>query len=169
MNSNSLLKTSCKHISSVTFQSISRQYVSRATSSVPSSKAKFNYRPQDNLSILRGPCDQPLSELTLIQKWNQVVSENEHLNALICRNEPPSQTKSNEGCLRWTFGQMNDQINLLSYGLYKLGIRKGDRVASWLGNQSHNPVLMWACAKLGAIFTALNPGRELDSVRKSKI
>ncbi|KAI2906980.1 hypothetical protein CBS147371_10897 [Aspergillus niger] len=57
-----------------------------------------------------------------------------------------------------TYGELHAQSDAFALGLIELGIRAGDRVALSLGNGIEYAVIAYACFKLGAILTPLNPG-----------
>lgn len=51
-------------------------------------------------------------------------------------------------CIRWTFAEMDKEVDRLARGLLAMGLRKGDRVAVYLGNGSSYALLQWATAKV---------------------
>lgn len=55
-----------------------------------------------------------------------------------------------------TVGEVNDRARRLAAGLYELGVRPGDRVASMMPNRDEAVDLFLACAVLGAIQVPLN-------------
>lgn len=57
---------------------------------------------------------------------------------------------------RLTYSQLNKRVNRLANGLTRIGIRKGMRVAVFLKNGNEILEVMFACAKIGAIFVPLN-------------
>lgn len=68
---------------------------------------------------------------------------------------------------RWTYEEFNERVNRFANSLSDLGVRKGDRVATVLYNGSEMAVAVYACAKLGAVFTPLNfrlPGGEIEYI-----
>lgn len=56
----------------------------------------------------------------------------------------------------WTYEQLNERANALAHFLKKKNIEKGDRIALISPNHISYFDLMFACAKLGAIFVPLN-------------
>jgi acyl-CoA synthetase (AMP-forming)/AMP-acid ligase II len=94
------------------------------------------------------------------------VADHADRPALIVRHEPSNQhdlgsslssTASSEECIRWTYTQMNDHIRQLVAGMKKIGIKKGDRVAVLMMNNSAMACLQIATSILGAILVTLNP------------
>ncbi|THE64014.1 long-chain-fatty-acid--CoA ligase [Salinadaptatus halalkaliphilus] len=57
---------------------------------------------------------------------------------------------------RWTYAEFDERVNRLANALADLGVEKGDRVATLLFNGSEMALAVYACAKLGAVFTPLN-------------
>jgi len=55
-----------------------------------------------------------------------------------------------------TYSQLNSRINRLANGLMQLGVQKGTRVAVFLTNGTEILEVMFACAKIGAIFVPVN-------------
>jgi fatty-acyl-CoA synthase len=60
------------------------------------------------------------------------------------------------GSRRLTFGQLRQQIEQCAAGLYKHGIRKGDRIGLIMPNWAEFPITYWAAARLGAVLVPLN-------------
>ncbi|RDI43233.1 fatty acid--CoA ligase [Falsibacillus pallidus] len=57
---------------------------------------------------------------------------------------------------RWTFQQWNEDVNRTANALMDNGVRKGDRVSTFLCNGSELAILYFACAKIGAIVNPIN-------------
>ncbi|HYZ93552.1 MAG TPA: AMP-binding protein [Actinomycetota bacterium] len=55
-----------------------------------------------------------------------------------------------------TFAEMQDRAERLAAGLTKLGVTKGDRVATILPNRIEHVELIFACARIGAIHVPVN-------------
>ncbi|WP_339103416.1 fatty acid--CoA ligase [Haloterrigena salinisoli] len=68
---------------------------------------------------------------------------------------------------RWTYAEFDERVNRLANTLADRGIEKGDRVATVLYNGSEMALTVYACAKLGAVFTPLNfrlPSGEIEYI-----
>ncbi|WP_435180676.1 long-chain-fatty-acid--CoA ligase [Halorussus sp. AFM4] len=65
---------------------------------------------------------------------------------------------------RWTYAEFDERVNRFANALADLGVGKGDRVATVLYNGSEMAVTVYACAKLGAVFTPLNYRLSADEV-----
>ncbi len=71
---------------------------------------------------------------------------------------------------RYTFGELNDRVNRLANALLKLGIQKGDRVATLMVNCNQCVEIYFAVAKIGGIYVPLNfraKGNELTYMLNS--
>ncbi|MFC4909082.1 AMP-binding protein [Actinomadura gamaensis] len=70
---------------------------------------------------------------------------------------------------RWTYTQLNDEVNAVARGLAALGVGKGDRVGIWAPNVAEWVFVQYATAKIGAILVNINPAyrtHELEFVLK---
>lgn len=58
---------------------------------------------------------------------------------------------------RFTYREFNGRVNRLAHALLRLGLQKGDKVASILGNCLELLELYWAAAKTGLVVVPLSP------------
>jgi len=58
---------------------------------------------------------------------------------------------------RWTYRELNDDVDALARGLVAAGIGKGDRVGIWAPNCAEWTLVQYATAKVGAILVNINP------------
>lgn len=140
-----------------------------STSSLHTYGREPNKRDEEGrlLSRVSGPHKEPLSEATLAQFWQDRVRKHGDRPALIVRHEPSNHhdlhnisingKASDDSCIRWKFGQMDEHIRKLVRGMRSLGVRKGDRVAVLMMNSSNMASLQFATAFIGAILVTLNP------------
>ncbi|KAK3826652.1 MAG: acyl-CoA synthetase [Linnemannia elongata] len=91
---------------------------------------------------------RPLSESTLGQFWDDNISKHGDRLGLVVKHEED---------LHWTFRQFGEEVDRLCRGLYDSGLRKGDRLAVWMPNNSGWATLQYATAKSGIILVTLNP------------
>jgi long-chain acyl-CoA synthetase len=57
----------------------------------------------------------------------------------------------------FTYKQLDELTSNIAANLqWKFGVEKGDRVATIIGNRHHFPLIVYACAKLGAIMVPVN-------------
>ena len=58
---------------------------------------------------------------------------------------------------RWTYAELDRDVNALARGLMGAGIEKGDRVGVWAPNCAEWTIAQYATAKVGAILVNVNP------------
>ncbi|WP_426565644.1 AMP-binding protein [Angustibacter sp. McL0619] len=58
---------------------------------------------------------------------------------------------------RWTYSELDVEVDELALGLLELGVRKGERVGIWSPNCAEWVLLQYATAKVGAILVNVNP------------
>lgn len=68
----------------------------------------------------------------------------------------PNRMALVQGNQRYTYAQLNEEVNRVASSLQKLGVGKQDRVLLMLKNRLETVILYWAVQKLGAIFTPIN-------------
>ncbi len=65
-----------------------------------------------------------------------------------------------------TFGMLQHEVNRLANALKSLGVKRGDRVAIYMGMTPELPIAMLACAKIGAPHSVVFGGFSADSLRE---
>ncbi len=104
--------------------------------------------PNPSLSYFHGVAHEPLIGRTL----------GDHLE-LMCAQAPERDAvvsvKQNK---RLSYRKFKEAVDLLSRGLLKLGIERGDRVGIWSTNNWQWLVVTFAVARIGAILVNINPG-----------
>ncbi|KAG0285895.1 Fatty-acid-CoA ligase [Linnemannia gamsii] len=105
---------------------------------------------QDPLAFVQGEAinARPISEDTLGQYWDNIISKHGDRLGLVVKHEND---------LHWTYRQFGEEVDRLCRGLYDSGLRKGDRLAVWMPNNSGWATLQHATAKSGIILVTLNP------------
>jgi fatty-acyl-CoA synthase len=93
-----------------------------------------------------GPVDTPLLDETIGANFERTASKHPDIEALV-----------ELGGARWTYAQLNDEIDRLARALLASGIQRGDRVGIWSPNCPEWTILQYATAKVGAILVAINP------------
>lgn len=101
---------------------------------------------KQKLSLLHGPVDPPLVDLTLGELL-----------------ELQTYQHGNQECIvipwtgaRWTYNELNSQSSALAQALLDMGISVGDRVGIMAGNCEQYAAVFFAVAKIGAILVILN-------------
>lgn len=118
-----------------------------STSSSPQSLTEVLPQPErQNLSILHGPTDPPLVDLTLGELLNLQCL---HYGTRECLVIPWTGA-------RWTYNELNHQSSLLAAALLDLGIGVGDRVGVMAGNCEQYAAVFFAATRIGAILVILN-------------
>lgn len=104
-------------------------------------------REVENQSYDGGPTALPIIEETIGANFERTVTAHPDIEALV---DVAQGT-------RWTYRELNDEIDLVARGLMGYGIGKGDRVGIWSPNRSEWTVVQYASAKIGAILVNVNP------------
>ncbi len=63
-----------------------------------------------------------------------------------------------------SFRELDGLVNSFANALLKLGVRKGDRVALFMTNRPEYIIGVYATARIGAVFTPMNPTYKEDEV-----
>jgi len=98
-------------------------------------------------SYASGASSTPLLGETIGASLERTVSRFADAEALVSRHQG----------LRFTYGQLNEAVDLLARGLLAAGIEKGDRVGMWSPNNAEWVAVQYATAKVGAILVTINP------------
>jgi acetyl-CoA synthetase len=118
------------------------------------------------------------AELHWFKKWDRVLEWNcpwakwfvgAQINiSYNCVDRHVSTWRKNKAALIWesepgevrtlTYQQLHTEVQKFANVLKSLGVRKGDRVAIYMGMTPELPVAMLACARLGAIHTVVFGG-----------
>jgi fatty-acyl-CoA synthase len=94
-----------------------------------------------------GPAGTAILEETIGENLERTVRANPDTEALV----------DVAADRRWTYGELNDEIDLIARGLMALGIEKGERVGIWAPNCAEWTIAQYATAKIGAILVNINP------------
>ena len=102
--------------------------------------------PAANLSLVRGVSTPALLDITLGELCELQAKRNPDRVAVVV-------AWSNA---RLTFRDMNERSKELAKGLLKVGVRRGDRVAIFSGDDERFIVLFFAAARIGACLVIFN-------------
>jgi acyl-CoA synthetase (AMP-forming)/AMP-acid ligase II len=102
--------------------------------------------PQPTLSVVSGPTDPPLVDLTFGELLDLQTL---HHGSSECLVIPWTGT-------RWTYGELNQQSRVLARALLALGVRTGDRVGIMAGNCEQWVAVLFAATRIGALLVILN-------------
>lgn len=108
-------------------------------------------------SIASGATTSPLIEATIGRALSEAADQWPETEAVIdCAAGK-----------RWTFAELDAQVDRLAAGLLALGLEPGDRVAIWAPNSAEWTALQFATARAGLVFVTFNTAyrqRELAHV-----
>jgi len=99
------------------------------------------------LSYASGPSSTPLIGETIGEKLELTTAQFPDRDALV---EMSTQR-------RWTYRQLNEDVDKVATGLLNLGVTTGDRVGIWSPNSAEWMLVQYATAKIGAILVNINP------------
>src|SRR5712691_916293 len=93
-----------------------------------------------------------------------------------CVDRHAASARRNKAAIIWegepgdarvlTFGMLAREVNRFANALKSLGVKKGNRVAIYLGMTPELPIAMLACAKIGAPHSIVFGGFSADSLRE---
>lgn len=94
----------------------------------------------------KGP-DVPLIEATIGDFFDAIVAKYPEREALVVRHQN----------IRWTYKQLQGQVNKLASAIIEMGLEIGDRIGIWSHNNSEWLLMQLATAKVGVILVNINP------------
>ncbi|ORV56078.1 AMP-binding protein [Mycobacterium florentinum] len=94
-----------------------------------------------------GPVDTALLDETIGANFERTALAHPNAEALV----------DVAGGRRWTYIELNAEIDCVARALMAVGIRPGDRVGIWSPNCPEWTILQYATAKIGAILVSVNP------------
>jgi fatty-acyl-CoA synthase len=94
-----------------------------------------------------GPTSPPILEQTIGQNFECTVAAHPDAEALV----------EVAGNRRWTYAELNTEIDVIARGLMQLGVQRGERVGVWSPNCAEWTIVQYATAKIGAILVNINP------------
>ena len=110
-------------------------------------KARLRDAHASAMSCDAGPSDAPLLEETIGANFERTASRYPDIEALV-------DVVSDR---RWTYAELNSEIDCVARALIASGIECGDRVGIWSPNCPEWTIVQYATAKIGAIMVAINP------------
>src|SRR4051794_36707538 len=93
-----------------------------------------------------GACDVPLLGDTIGAAWAKVVAAHGDRDALVSRRQG----------LRYTYAELDREVERCARALLAAGVGKGDRVGIWSANNAEWVVVQFATARIGAILVNVN-------------
>jgi fatty-acyl-CoA synthase len=105
-------------------------------------------------SYASGLSDIPLIGSTIGDVFDRVVLQVPDHEALVSRHQN----------LRYSYRDLQTEVNRLARGLMALDVRKGDRVGIWSPNNAEWVLAQFATPKIGAILVNINPAYRTSEV-----
>jgi fatty-acyl-CoA synthase len=105
-------------------------------------------------SYVSGVSDAPLLGLTIGDMFDQIVAAYPGHEALVVRHQG----------LRYTYRQLQQDVDQCARGLMALGLRRGERIGIWAPNRAEWTITQFATSKLGAILVNINPSYRLHEL-----
>ncbi|MCC6924881.1 AMP-binding protein [Novosphingobium sp.] len=106
------------------------------------------------LSYAKGVTQPPLLEETIGEALERAASAWPDRLALVSRHQS----------IRWTWAELNAEVDRIATGLLHEGVAKGDRVGIWAPNCAEWAVVQFATAKIGAVLVTINPAYRVSEV-----
>ncbi|MGO2133075.1 MAG: AMP-binding protein [Halomonas sp.] len=106
-------------------------------------------------SYVSGTSDTPLKGQTIGDCFDETAARFPERDALISRHQS----------LRYSWQQLQAEVNKAAQALLALGVTKGERVGIWSPNCAEWTITQFATAKIGAVLVNINPSyrsHELD-------
>jgi fatty-acyl-CoA synthase len=99
------------------------------------------------LSYVHGASSKPLIGKTIGQLFDETCAQHAQREALVVRHQN----------LRFTYGELREQVDRLACSFLRLGLRVGDRVGIWSQNNAEWALTQFATAKAGLVLVNINP------------
>ncbi|MEL7247067.1 MAG: AMP-binding protein [Bacteroidota bacterium] len=106
-------------------------------------------------SYSSGTSSIPLLGMTIGEKFDAIVRQYPQNEALIVTHQH----------IRWTYQELQQEVNLCARALMACGLEKGDRVGIWAPNCAEWTVLQFATAKAGGVLVNINPSYRKHEVQ----
>ncbi len=105
-------------------------------------------------SYVHGVSLTPLLGLTVGQLFDRTAARWPDREALVVRHQN----------IRWTWRELQQQVDALAAGLIGLGMKPGERIGIWSPNAAEWVVTQFATAKAGLILVNVNPAYRLPEL-----
>ena len=106
-------------------------------------------------SYSSGTSSIPLLGMTIGEKFDEIVQEYAQNEALIVSHQN----------IRWTYEELQREVDLCARALMACGLEKGDRAGIWAPNCYEWTVLQLATAKAGVVLVNINPSYRKHEVQ----
>ena len=99
------------------------------------------------ISYTNGSSQEPLLGMTIGDKFDEIVNLYPDNDALVVHHQS----------IRWTYRDLQQEVNICAKALLSCGLQKGDRVGIWAPNCAEWTVTQIATSKIGVILVNINP------------
>jgi fatty-acyl-CoA synthase len=106
------------------------------------------------LSYVSGSSDLPLLGYTIGEMFDQIVAQYPDQEALVARHQG----------LRYTYRQLQVEVDRCARGLMALGLQQGERIGIWSPNRAEWTITQFAASKIGAILVNINPSYRMHEL-----
>src|SRR5262249_2372482 len=131
-----------------------RAGLSRRQSARLPAKVKLRGRTMLTQSYVHGASAAPLIGDTVGSHFDKAVERWPEREALVVRHQN----------IRWSYRDLQREVDALAAGLLALGLEPGERIGIWSHNNSEWVVTQLATAKAGLILVNINPAYRLAEV-----
>src|SRR4051812_49324562 len=100
-----------------------------------------------SLAVDHGPAAVPLLDETIGANLERTVARFGDRPALVSRHQR----------LRYSYAELDTEVDRVALALMAAGLRKGDRVGIWSLNRAEWALIQYATAKIGVILVNINP------------
>jgi fatty-acyl-CoA synthase len=105
-------------------------------------------------SYASGASEVPLLGETIGANFERIVGRFANREALVSCHQN----------LRYTYAELNHEIDLIARGLLAMGLNVGDRLGLWSPNYAEWAIVQYATAKIGVILVNINPAYRLHEL-----
>src|ERR1700736_478147 len=106
------------------------------------------------LTFACGTSEQPLLFRTVGDMLELAAERRPNHEALVVRHQGA----------RYTYRELNDQVDMLARGLLGCGLKPGDRVGIWSPNNLQWVITLFATARAGLILVNINPAYRITEL-----
>jgi fatty-acyl-CoA synthase len=105
-------------------------------------------------SYVSGTSHLPLLGYTIGEMFDQIVAQHPDQEALVVRHQG----------LRYTYAQLQAEVDCCARGLMALGLQQGERIGIWSPNRAEWTITQFATSKIGAILVNINPSYRIHEL-----
>ena len=119
-----------------------------------SNPSSADLRPRNALSYVKGAQVPPLLDVAIPTLLRAVARRFPYRAAAVFHSHD----------IIWSWAEFARKVDAFAYGLFKLGLKKGDRVGMWGPNSPEWLVTQFATARLGLVLVNINPAYRVSEL-----